>query len=333
MSPASPADPSSASNPPSPPSPPSASGAGWSLDDIPPLYGRQALVTGVTSGLGQRTATVLARAGADVVLAARNPDKLEATRAAIQEQAPSAVLKPLVVDLADLGSVRRAAAQAEDFGPLNILVNNAGVMATPYERTVDGYELQLATNHLGHFALTGLLLEQLIASGGARVVTVSSNMARTVRRVSLRDPSVQHGRYRKWRAYGESKLANLLFTFELDRRLSAAGLPVTAVAAHPGYSHTNLVDAGMNWDRRRVDGAIAVALTPLLGQSAEDGALPQIMAATAPGLRGGTYVGPSGPFEMAGPPRIVTPPAAGRDATQAEALWVLSENATGVRYL
>ena len=305
---------------------------GWTLAEVPDLTGRRALVTGVTSGLGEVTARELARAGAEVVLAARNPEKLDATVALLRSEVPDARLVPLRLDLADLASVRRAAAEAARLGALDILVNNAGVMATPEERTRDGFELQLGTNHLGHFALTGLLIDALLASGDARVVTVSSLMARTVRAVSLRDPRTHEGRYRKWHAYGQSKLANLLFTFELDRRARAAGLALTAAAAHPGYTHTNLVDSGMNMGRRRVDGAIGLAVTSLVGQSATMGALPQIRAAVEPGLPGGSYLGPKGPFEMNGSPGVVRPPRAATAPQPAAGLWRLSEEATGVTF-
>jgi NAD(P)-dependent dehydrogenase (short-subunit alcohol dehydrogenase family) len=304
----------------------------WSLADVPDLTGRRALVTGVTSGLGEVTARELARAGAEVVLAARNPEKLEQTVSSIRAELPAARLVPLTLDLADLSSVRRAATEASARGPLDVLVNNAGVMATPQSRTRDGFELQLGTNHLGHFALTGLLLEPLVASGDARVVTVSSLMARSVRGMSLHDPRSSEGRYRKWNAYGQSKLANLLFTFELDRRARAAGLPVTAVAAHPGYTRTNLVDSGMNMGRMRVDGAIGLAATALVGQDVTQGATPQIRAAVEPGLAGGTYLGPQGPFEMHGSPGVVRPPKAALDAELAARLWELSERATGVSF-
>ena len=303
----------------------------WTTADIPSLTGRRALVTGVTSGLGEVTARELARAGAQVVLAARNPAKLEDTITQLTREVPGAQLVPLVTDLADLSSVRRAAAEAADLGPLDILVNNAGVMATPRARTTDGFELQLGTNHLGHFALTGLLLDSLQASGAGRVVTVSSLMARRVRGVSLRDPRLPR-RYRKWRAYGETKLANLLFTFELDRRLRAAGLPVVALAAHPGYTATNLVDSGMNMGRRRLDGAIGVALTGVVGQSVEQGATPQIRAAVDVTIPGGSYVGPSGLLELNGPPRVVRPPKPAQDRELAAGLWSLSEGATGVSF-
>jgi NAD(P)-dependent dehydrogenase (short-subunit alcohol dehydrogenase family) len=291
----------------------------------------RALVTGVTSGIGEHAATALARRGFEVVLAARNADKLESTLATVGAAAPGARLRPLVVDLADLSSVRRAASEALELGPLDVLVDNAGVMATPHRLTADGFELQLGTNHLGHFALTGLLLPALLASGDARVVSVSSlaaRMARSVPTGDLREP----GRYRKWAAYAGSKLANLLFTVELDRRARAADAPLTAVAAHPGYAATNLVDSGLNLDRRRVDGAIGIAFTRLVGQSAEAGALPLVMAATEPGLEGGTYIGPGGPFELGGPPRVVQMPRKAYDEELAAGLWEASERATGVGF-
>ncbi len=304
----------------------------WTLADVPDLTGRRALVTGVTSGLGEITARELARGGAEVVLAARNAEKLEATTVSIRSAVPDALLVPLSLDLADLASVRKAAEEAAAKGPLDVLVNNAGVMATPQERTADGFELQFGTNHLGHFALTGLLLDALVASGDARVVTVSSQMSRSVRGVSLKNPRDTGGRYRRWGAYGQSKLANLLFTFELDRRVRAAGLPVTAVAAHPGYTLTNLVDAGLNRNGPALFGTIAVAVTKVVGQSVEQGALPQVRAAVEPGLPGGSYVGPGRPFELNGPPELVSPPKPAQDTALAAGLWSLSEEATGVSF-
>ncbi|HET8602351.1 MAG TPA: SDR family NAD(P)-dependent oxidoreductase, partial [Marmoricola sp.] len=209
--------------------------------EVPDLTGRRALVTGVTSGLGEQIALALARRGAEVVLAARNPAKLAATRADLERRLPGARLQGLLVDLADLSSVRRAAAEASAAGPLHLLVNNAGVMATPYTRTVDGFELQLATNHLGPFALTGLLLPRIVESGDGRVVSTASQAHRFALRAPLEDPRLATGHYSRWQAYAGSKLANLLFTFELDRRLRTAGLPVRALAAHPGYASTGLM--------------------------------------------------------------------------------------------
>ena len=304
----------------------------WSAGDIPDLTGRRALVTGVTSGLGEHTVLELARHGAEVVMAARDPQKLDAAVADVRRVLPTASLVPLLLDLADLSSVRRAAAIAASYGPLDILVNNAGVMATPYRRTEDGFELQFGTNHLGHFALTGLLWPQLVAAEAARVVTVSSQMHRVARGVPNRDPRLPGGHYQKWVAYAQSKLANLLFAFELDRRASEVGVPVSSMAAHPGYAATNLMHAGINLDRRRADGAIIVAATRLLGQSAAQGALPYLMAATMPGLPGGSYLGPHGPGEMRGAPKLVRASRAARDEAAAARLWTLSEEATGVRF-
>ena len=303
----------------------------WTTADIPDLAGRRVLVTGVTSGIGEVTARELARAGAEVLLAARNPVKLEATMAGVRAAVPGASLVPLRLDLADLESVRRAAAEAAERGPLHVLVNNAGVMATPHERTVDGFELQLGTNHLGHFALTGLLMEQLVAGEG-RVVNVSSLMARTVRGISLHDPREERGGYRRWNVYGETKLANLLFTVELDRRARARGIPVTAVAAHPGYTRTNLVNAGLNRHRPSVDGAIVIAVTSLVGQSVDEGSTPTLRAAVEPGLAGGSYVGPSGPFQLRGAPHVVPMPKQAQDPVLATGLWELSERTTGVSF-
>ena len=307
-------------------------GAVWSLADIPPLHGRRALVTGVTSGLGEHVALELARAGAHVVLAGRDPDKLEATRADVAQQVPGAVLHPLQLDLADLSSVRRAAAEAGALGPLSILVNNAGVMGTPHERTVDGFELQMGTNHLGHFALTGLLVPQLLASGEGRVVSVSSVMAgpcgacppATCARAAAATASGRRTPAPSWRTSSSPSSSTAA--------PATASLALTSVAAHPGYAATNLVDSGVNRGGRRPDGAILVAATRLLGQSAEAGAWPLLMAATAPGLRGSTYVGPGGPFELQGPPRIVSMPRAALDEELAAQLWEASEQATGVSF-
>jgi NAD(P)-dependent dehydrogenase (short-subunit alcohol dehydrogenase family) len=307
-------------------------GPTWSLAEIPDLTGTRALVTGVTGGLGQHTALELARHGAEVVLAARSQDKLEAVAGTIRRQLPQASLVPLVVDLADLASVRRAAAEAATYGPIDLLVNNAGVMATPHRRTVDGFDLQLGTNHLGHFALTGLLLPQLVAAGHARVVTVSSQAHRIVRSVPLGDPRLDEGHYHKWRAYGRSKLANLLFMFELDRRARRADLPITSVAAHPGYAATNLTSTGLQMHGRSAESSIIDAVTRLVAQPAEQGALPLLMAATLPGLPACTYIGPSGPGEWRGAPRIVGTSRAARDEAMAATLWRVSEDATGVRY-
>ena len=306
-------------------------GLPWSPEDVPDLSGRRALVTGVTSGLGEATVLELVGRGAEVVMAARNPDKLAATIAAVRRRRPDAVVHPLHLDLADLTSVRQAAEEARSFGSLHLLVNNAGVMATPYQRTTDGFELQLGTNHLGPFALTGLLLPLLVESGDARVVTVASQAHRIARRAPLQDPRLPEGHYRRWQAYAGSKLANLLFTFELERRARAADLPLKALAAHPGYASTGLMGAGRIGESAKVRTRILTGAFAVAGQSPEMGALPTIMAATAD-LPGGTYVGPGGFAEMHGMPKVVGTRKLARPRGPARRLWEVSEQATGVVY-
>lgn len=267
-----------------------------------------------------------------MVLAARSQTRLARTEHDIRSEVPRARLTSLLVDLSELSSVGRAAAQAAQGGPLDLLVNNAGVMATPYQRTVDGFELQLATNHLGPFALTGLLLPNLVDSGGGRVVNTASQVHRIARRAPLGDPRFQGDRYSKWGAYAGSKLADLLFTFELDRRLRGADLPVRALAAHPGFAATGLMSStlGPRDGAGPIRGFVHRAFD-LLGQPASLGALPTLMAATAE-LPGATYVGPSGPLEMRGRPQVVTARRLAYDLEAQRRLWELSEDATGVRY-
>ncbi|MDQ6935206.1 MAG: oxidoreductase [Actinomycetota bacterium] len=300
----------------------------WTQRDIPDLTGRRALVTGVTSGIGAVTALELARHGSEVVLAARSADRLDRTAQQIAAAVPGAQLQCLLIDLSELASVRRAAKQAADFGELHLLVNNAGVMATPYRRTGDGFELQFATNHLGPFALTGLLLPQLVADGDSRVVAVSSMAHRFPLRAPLGDPHEQHGRYSRWHSYGQSKLANLMFTYELDRRLREAGLHVKALAAHPGLAATGLVTTGHGTGPV---GSIMDAAAKLLGQPSELGALPTLMAATAD-LPGSTYVGPGGPGQARGYPQIVGSNRLSHDLEAQRRLWEVSESVTGMRY-
>jgi NAD(P)-dependent dehydrogenase (short-subunit alcohol dehydrogenase family) len=302
----------------------------WSPADIPDLSGRTALVTGVSvGGLGYFTALELARAGTRVVLAGRNPDKVSETEQAIHDELPDAPLERLVIDLADLSSVHSAAADAQAFGPLDLLVNNAGIMATPYRRTVDGLESQLATNHFGPFLLTGLLLPQL--TDDARVVTVSSQMHRVAHRPPLADPRARPRLYLRWIAYSQTKLANLLFTFELDRRLRAAGSSVEALAAHPGYAGTHLVANGRFG---RSSGGLASVFdktNQAIGQSPAVGAWPTLMAATAD-LPGSTYCGPSGLGEAGGPPQLVGWSRQAGDRESQRRLWELSEATTAISY-
>ncbi len=302
--------------------------AKWSARDIPDQAGRVAVVTGANSGLGYATALELARAGATVVLACRDTTKGERAQAAIRQAAPAADAQLAELDLADLGSVRAFAANLVAQQPhLDVLINNAGVMAPPRRLTTDGFESQIGTNHLGHFALTGLLLGPLLAAAEPRVVTLSSGVHR-IGRINFDDLQSER-RYIKWMAYGQSKLANLLFCFELQRRATEARTALVSVAAHPGYAATNLQFAGPSHSYEK---AIMAVGNKLIAQSAEMGALPTLYAATAPDLPGGSFVGPDGFMEQRGHPKVVT--AAGRAYDQAawRRLWEISEELTGVRY-
>ena len=304
----------------------------WQVADIPDQAGRTIVVTGPTvGGLGFHTALELARRGARVVLAGRTPTKVEETATRIGEEVSTAELEQLVVDLSDLDSVRSAAGRAAALGPIHCLVNNAGVMGTPYQRTRDGLELQMATNHFGPFLLTGLLLPQLVASEDARVVTVSSPMHRVARKAPLGDPTVKKGRYSRWAVYSQTKLANLLFTYELERRCREAGLPVKALAAHPGFAGTHLA---ANGQYGRSSGGIASVLDAaikVVSQSPAAGAWPTLMAATAE-LPGATYCGPSGLQEMRGTPQVVGSTRLSRDESAQRRLWEISEQTTGISY-
>jgi NAD(P)-dependent dehydrogenase (short-subunit alcohol dehydrogenase family) len=306
-------------------------GLTWSLDEMPDQTGRTALVTGVSlGGLGHHTALELARRGARVVLAGRSAEKLEATARAIDGQVPGADLQRMQVDLADLTAIRSAVA-VTDTGPLHLLVNNAGVMAVPFDRTPDGLERQMATNHFGPFLLTGLLMERLVASDDGRVVTVSSLMHRRARSVSLDDPRSPHGRYRRWDRYAETKLANLLFTFELERRLRRHELPVRAMAAHPGFAGTHLLVNGQLGSPSGLVASVLDAAVRAVSQSAAAGALPTLMAATAD-LPGGTYCGPSGMRESKGLPHVVSAARRAYDEEAQRGLWQLSEETVGLRW-
>lgn len=300
----------------------------WTSEQMPDQTGRTALVTGANSGLGLVVAEALARAGADVVLACRNTEKGEAAADSIRVAAPKASVAVESLDLASLDSVRSFAERFRtERDGLDLLINNAGVMASPRRETVDGFELQIGTNHLGHFALTGLLLSVLEGREDARVVTVSSG-AHKLGRIDFDDLQGER-RYRRWRAYCQSKLANVLFALELERRLRAAGSTVKSLAAHPGYAATNLQSAAAP----ALDRAIMVVTNRLLAQSAEMGALPLLYAATRPNLDGGLFIGPDGFEEQRGHPKVVRPVRAGRDEESARRLWSVSEELTGVTSL
>jgi len=300
----------------------------WSPAHIGDLTGRVAVVTGATSGLGTATARELARAGAHVVLTARDPARGEATRHALARAVPGASLEVGVLDLTALASVAAFVAdQRERRDRIDVLVNNAGVMATPLRRTADGFELQIGTNHLGPFALTAGLLPLLHAAEAGRVVTVASH-AHQWGAVDLDDLNWERRRYWRWLAYGQSKLANLLFTQELERRLIGMGSPVRALAAHPGLARTGL-GKGEKGVLARLQ-TLGMLLVSPLTQSAAHGAHPQLRAATDPDLIGGTYLGPGGPGGARGPAVVVGCSPAARDIEVGEGLWARSVALTGV---
>ena len=283
----------------------------WTTADLPSLTGRTFVVTGGNSGIGLVAARELGRAGARVVLAVRDPARGEQAAAEIPGGAEVRRL-----DLADLSSIHAFADGWDD--DLDVLINNAGVMATPQHRTKDGFELQIGTNHLGHFALTNLLLPHITD----RVVTISSG-AHRAGRIRLDDLNWERGGYKRWMAYGQSKLANLLFTLELQRRLTEAGSSVRAVAAHPGWAATNL----QGHTEKRIQNALLAVANRFWAQSDEMGALPTLYAATED-IPGGSYIGPDGWQEQRGHPRRVGRSGAAKDEQTARALWELSERLT-----
>lgn len=294
---------------------------GWNAADIPDLTGKHFLITGGTSGIGKETARELVRAGAHVTITARNATKGANTVAEIAKDRVEFKL----LDLADLSSVRKFAQEFTE--PVDVLILNAGVMATPFTLTKNNFEMQMGTNHLGHFALTGLLRNQI----KERVVAVSSQMHRTARisgasADDLRNKAKGIGAYNPWSAYAVSKLANLLFIHELERRQLRNNWNLQAVAAHPGYADTNLVAGASVQDRA---GAFANAL---FAQSAERGALPTLCAATFPGLIGASYIGPDGFLEMRGFPKLTRAAAIAYDQRLAADLWTISEELTGVTW-
>lgn len=303
----------------------------WTSADIPDQSGRVAIVTGANSGLGSESALALAAKGAHVVLACRDAAKAQVALQAIRAANPAASVEAMALDLASLASVRAfAAAFVAKHERLDLLCNNAGVMAIPHRRTADGFEMQLGTNHLGHFTLTGLLLPRLLDTPGARVVSVSSSAHRPGK-MHWDDLQLEH-RYRKWRAYAQSKLANLLFAFELDRRLRKAGASVISVAAHPGYAATNLQSVGARMEGSRALERLFEVANRLIAQSAAMGALPTLYVATAPEVQGGDYFGPASLGEMRGHPRKVGSSARSRNLADAARLWELSEVLTDVRF-
>ncbi|MGH8530837.1 MAG: oxidoreductase [Nevskiales bacterium] len=296
----------------------------WTTADMPSLAGKLALVTGANRGLGLEITSGLAAAGATVVIACRDAARAQAGVDEVHRRVPKAKVEIMQLDLADLASVRQfAAAFASRFPKLDLLCNNASAILVPFQKTRDGFEMHIGTNHLGHFALTGLLLERLQAAPGARIVNTSSLAHTMTPGMDLDDLHFERKPYKDMDAYGKSKLAALLFTYELDRRLKKAGSPIVATAAHPGYAATNM-DLG---------GFFMRLSTRLFAQPAAMGALPALYVATAPGVAGGDYYGPGGFKELKGYPHKADCRPEAREPVLAAGLWTLSEQLTGVKYL
>lgn len=306
----------------------------WTKRDIPDLRGKTAIVTGANSGLGFETTVGLAGAGAEVILACRDRAKTEAAMGLMREQVPGGVLKFMALDLGDLDSVGAFAKNfSAEHARLDLLCNNAGVMALPLRRTRQGFEMQIGTNHLGHFALTGLLLPKLKTTTGARVVTTSSGFHKRCKGVRFDDLNWNQGSYDKWAAYDQSKLANLLFAFELQRRFARHGLGALSVAAHPGYAATNLQMAGPEMEGSALGKMIMRFANTFIAQGAAQGTLPLLCAATSPEIGGGDYVGPDGLGELRGYPKKVQGSRQAQDTEAAQKLWAMSQKLTGVSYL
>jgi len=304
----------------------------WTVEQIPSQAGKTALVTGANSGIGYQAALQLARHGAHVLLGCRNETKGRGALARLQREAPGASAEVVELDMASLASIRRFAATFIARGlALDLLINNAGVMALPKrELTVDGFERQFGTNHLGHFALTGLLLPALLAAEAPRVVTVASLAHRTGKIEFDNLQSEKSYKGAGWEAYNASKLANILFAKELDRRARAAGSGLLSLAVHPGVSMTSIFANGPGTMNLK---AIAVkVLAPVLMQKDDAGALPTLYAATSPDAHGGEYIGPDGFGELKGAPVVVQPKPQALDTAVGEQLWAVSEALTGVKY-
>ena len=299
--------------------------AKWTAADIPDQSGRVAIVTGSNSGLGYDTAAALASKGAHVVMAVRNLGKGNEAVERLKKASPAANVTLQELDLSSLDSVRKAAEEMRSAHPrIDLLVNNAGVMYVPTrEATQDGFEMQFGTNHVGHFALTGLLLDNMVGVDGARVVTVSSVGHRIMAKIHFDDLHWERS-YSRIAAYGQSKLANLLFTYELQRRLKAKGVPTVALAAHPGFSDTELM--------RYLPQNIPQFMWKIFTQPADRGALPTLRAATDLGAQGGQYYGPDGIGEVKGHPKVVASSAQSHNEDIQRRLWTVSEELTGVTY-
>ena len=301
----------------------------WTAQDIPSLSGKTAVITGANSGLGYHASLELARKGARVFMACRTTAKGEDARSRILAEVPAASVELLALNLASLESIREFAAALEGKTPtLDILINNAGVMGIPHTQTADGFEMQFGTNHLGHFALTGRLMALLTRTPASRVVTVSSIYHKSGK-INF-DDLMGEKRYDPWVAYAQSKLANLLFAYELQRKLEQSGTTTLSLAAHPGYSNTHLQYVGPEMNRSPFQHWMMKLGNALLAQPAAQGALPELYAATAPGVKGSMYIGPDGMNEIRGYPTEVKSIPAAHDLEAAGKLWAVSEKLTGV---
>jgi NAD(P)-dependent dehydrogenase (short-subunit alcohol dehydrogenase family) len=305
-------------------------GSKWTVKQIPSQAGKTALVTGANSGIGYQAALELARHGAHVLLGCRNYAKGQAALDRLLREAPGASAELVELDMASLSSIRAFVADFARRGiALDLLINNAGVMALPKrELTADGFERQFGTNHLGHFALTGLLMPQLLAAPAPRVVTVASLAHRNFK-IDFDDLQSERN-YKPWDAYGESKLANILFANELNRRAVAAGSRLMSLPVHPGVSVTNIIANGPGANGLKAK--VLTLLAPVLMQPDTAGALPTLYAATSMDAHGGEYIGPDGFMEMKGSPVVVQPRQHGLDQAVAQRLWTVSEKLTGVTY-
>lgn len=296
----------------------------WTTDNIPDLYGKTVLITGANSGIGFETTLALTKKGAHVIMACRSRQKAEEAKEKAITIVPGARISLVTLDLADQGSIRQCAETVMNtHQSLDVLINNAGVMATPYSMTKQGFEIQLGSNYLGHFALTGLLLPLLTSTPGSRVVSLSSSAANFAK-IDFDDIMTERKKYKPYEAYGQAKLANLLFALELARRLEESGSKTISVAVHPGVSPTNL---------QRTSGfLIEKIVTPLISQPADKAALPSLLAATDPIVKNGTYWGPSGFMNIKGSPGPAPIPKQAKDVTTGNRLWQIGEQMTGVKF-
>ncbi|MCM3884387.1 oxidoreductase [Frankia sp. R82] len=301
----------------------------WTAAEVPDLRGKTAVVTGANSGIGFETTRVLADRGATVIMACRNPVKAEAARTRVLAESPEADVHLLELDLNSLASARKAAdALVTERPTIDIAINNAGVIMLPHGQTEDGFEQHFGVNHLAHFAFTGLILPAVLASSAGRIVTVGSNGHR-MGRLDFDDLPFEQG-YKPLRGYGRSKLANLMFAYELHRRLAAAGASAISLAAHPGGANTDA--GGFGGDSMKRWSALMDHIPNPIVHSAHKGALPLLRAAVDPAAKGGDYYGPRGLLTMTGPPVVVKSNARSRDTDSARRLWEVSEDLTGVTF-